>query len=218
MALHTYVWLYFFNLLPNLAREFVAGVDEWRAIVVRSLPIAMWPACLCALGGTLIAPILIPLIFGPTYVAAVRPFQVVIWMIPVAWFSGHFRFSLIAAGQQRWEFAASAGAAVVVVGMAFVLGAAYGSLGAAIAVLTGGVVNTALALAASNRHLGSVPILAPVVPVVITTVVSLAIGVAVTMAAGPFAGAVVGCLLFVAVAMRRELEFVKTLRGFMVRQ
>jgi O-antigen/teichoic acid export membrane protein len=122
VALHTFVYLYFFNLLPNLARELTVSLDEWRALVGRSIAASMWPACLVSVGGTLIAPVLIRIIYGPEYGAAVRPFQIVVWMIPVVWLSGHFRFSLIAAGHQRSESFASAvmaGVTGMVVGAIF---------------------------------------------------------------------------------------------------
>jgi O-antigen/teichoic acid export membrane protein len=115
LALHTFVWLYFFNMLPNMAKEIASGIDGWIDLIARSMAASMWPACLAALGGTLIAPVLVPRIYGEAYQAAVLPFQIVVWMIPVAWFSGHFRFSLIAAGHQRWEFGVSAATAVVTV-------------------------------------------------------------------------------------------------------
>ena len=70
-----------------------------------------WPACLVAVGGTLVAPTLLPVVFGQAYSQAVLPFQIVVWMIPVAWISGHFRFSLIAAGRQDQDFVASSSGA-----------------------------------------------------------------------------------------------------------
>jgi O-antigen/teichoic acid export membrane protein len=93
IALHTFVWLYFFNMLPNMAKELAVDVSGWRDLMTRSITTSIWPACLAAVGGTLIAPLLMPLVFGEAFGAAVRPFQIVIWMIPVAWFSDHFRFS-----------------------------------------------------------------------------------------------------------------------------
>ena len=213
LALHTYVFLYFFNMLPNMAKDLATSVDEWRALISRSMTNTIWPACLCGLGGTLIAPVLMPVVFGPPYATAIRPFQVAIWMIPVAWFSGHFRFSLIAAGQQRWEFAASAGSAIVTVTSALVLGRTYGSFGAAIALLSGGIANTVLAMIASHRFIGPVPLAAGTLPALAATAVCLAIGFFVTAAAGAFAGAIAGCLIFVAVAAQHDNELVRLVRG-----
>ncbi len=107
MALHAFVFLYFFNLVPNLSRELHQGIDAWRGLIRRSLSVSMWPACFIAAAGTLAAPVGMLLLFGNNFEQAVLPFQIVIWMIPIAWLSGHFRFSLIVAGHQRLEFTAS---------------------------------------------------------------------------------------------------------------
>jgi O-antigen/teichoic acid export membrane protein len=212
LALHTFVWLYFFNMLPNMAKELTVGVDEWRGLITRSLAASMWPACLIALGGTLVAPILLPLVFGSPYEAAVRPFQIAIWMIPVAWFSGHFRFSLIAAGQQRWEFAASAVTAVVTVASAIGLGYIYGSVGGAVALLAGGIVNAAVAVAASHRQIGRVDLLPYTRTVLMTTTGTFVLGFSVSAVAGALAGTIAACLVFLAVAVRQANDFVHVLR------
>jgi O-antigen/teichoic acid export membrane protein len=147
LSLHTFVWLYFFNLLPNLTLELAQGLENWRELVQRSLRTSMWPAGLIAVAGTVVAPRLMPTIYGGAYEAAVVPFQIIIWMIPVTWLSGHFRYTLIASGHQRWEAAASAATAVVTVTAAVILVPRWESSGAAAALLIGGVANTGFAIA-----------------------------------------------------------------------
>jgi O-antigen/teichoic acid export membrane protein len=180
----------------------------------RSMAFSMWPACLAAVGGTLIAPVLIPFIWGNVYQSAVIPLQIAIWMVPVAWFSGHFRFSLIAAGLQRWEFAASAGTAVVTVTSAAILGHYHGSVGAASALLAGGIANTILAIAASNRYIGRVDVAASVTPAVMATGVSLAVGAGVKIIAGTLLGTIVACVVYLIMAARNENELVRMVRGW----
>jgi O-antigen/teichoic acid export membrane protein len=206
VALHTFVWLYFFNLLPNLAREWAAGPEAWRHMVERSLRLSMWPACLVAVGGTLAAPIGIPLVYRPEYAAAVVPFQIVIWMIPVMWFSGHFRFSLLATGHQRWDFGASAIAALTVAPTAWALASAYGSRGAAAAMLLGAVVNAAVALWASARHNGVVNLGATTGPAIGATALALASGLAASSLAGSVAGTLVGVAIFGLIGLRQKRE------------
>jgi O-antigen/teichoic acid export membrane protein len=218
MALHTFVWLYFFNMLPNLANDLSVGIDEWRRLVSRSLNSSMWPACLIAVGGTLFAPVLLPAIYGDSYTAAVRPFQIIIWMIPVAWFSGHFRFSLIAAGQQRWEFAASAATAVTTVILALVLVRKGGAIGAATAMLSGAIVNTMLSYGAMAREIATVPLTSSLRPALIAITISLAAGFAVAAVAGHLAGTIAGCLLYGAAAMRHENDLAKAVQAWMGRR
>jgi O-antigen/teichoic acid export membrane protein len=216
VALHTFVYLYFFNLLPNLARELTVSLDEWRALVTRSIAASMWPACLVSVGGTLIAPVLIRIIYGPEYGAAVRPFQIVVWMIPVVWLSGHFRFSLIAAGHQRSESFASAVMAGVTVASAAILGTVVGSSGAAAALVIGGLVNAVLAYAAMARQIGRVP-LSSVRPVLVATVVASVVGMGVSRAAGPVAGATAATLVYGGLALRHAGEFVQLGRQWLGR-
>jgi O-antigen/teichoic acid export membrane protein len=218
ISLHTFVFLYFFNMLPNMARELASGLDGWRDLVMRSMTTSIWPGCLAAVGGTLIAPVLMPLVFGPAYAAAVRPFQIIVWMIPVAWFSGHFRFSLIAAGQQRWEFLCTAGGAVVTVSASVPLALTYGSSGAAVGLLAGGVANTAFAMVASHRRIGAVPIAAAIGPALATAALCLAIGLLATPVIGTLAGTTVACLVYVTVASRQDNELVALVRAFLSRR
>jgi O-antigen/teichoic acid export membrane protein len=214
LAAHTFVFLYFFNLLPNLAKELSVDIDGWRRLMQRSIATSMWPACLIAIGGTLIAPVFIPAVYGVAFNAAIVPFQIAIWMIPVAWFSGHFRFSLIAAGQQRWEFAVSAATALVTVSAGVFLSHHHGSAGAASALLLGGVVNAVLAIVASHRHVGRVAVVQSTGPALVASALALAAGAAVIALAGFIAGTIAACLLYVAIAARQDNELVRLLRGW----
>ena len=209
LAVQVFVFLYFFNLLPNLAAELAVGLDGWRDLMKRSIATALWPACLLAIGGTLFAPVMIPAVYGDAYQAAVAPFQIAIWMIPLAWFNGHFRFSLIAAGQQWSEFLVSVATAAVTVTSAVFLSHHHGSAGAAGALLVGGAVNTILAGVASHRGIGPTPIISTAGPAIIATAVSLLTGAGMTAAAGTWAGTVAGCLLFVIIAARQDNELVR---------
>jgi O-antigen/teichoic acid export membrane protein len=100
------------------------------------MSLSTWPACLLAVGGTLSAPVLLTAVFGQAYHQAVLPFQIAVWMIPVAWLSGHFQFSLIAAGRQDLDFVASAFGAATAVILSVVGGPVYGAPGVASALLS----------------------------------------------------------------------------------
>jgi O-antigen/teichoic acid export membrane protein len=188
MALHTFVWLYFFNMIPNLSKEIHEGLAGWRDLLARSMSSSTWAACLLALCGTFFAPIIVQTIYGSRYEAAVLPFQIAIWMIPVAWFSGHFRFSLIASGHQRLEFVASAIGGTVTVFGAYAGVKLWGAPGAALALLAGGVVNAAVAGFAMYRVIGSMR-LNTAIPPVLSCLAAGLIGVAVTEISDPKIGA-----------------------------
>jgi O-antigen/teichoic acid export membrane protein len=202
MALHAFVWLYFFNLIPNLSRELHESVDSWRSLFHRSLTTSLWPPCLVALGGTLLAPAIVTTIYGDQYTRAVLPFQIVIWMVPVAWISGHFRFSLIAAGHQHLEFAASAAGAITSMVLAFAGNWWWGVTGAAAALVMGGVVNGLVAGIAVWQVIGSVRLGLAVPPLLACMGCALAGGLVSTLI-NPTAGAALACVVYAGIAASR---------------
>lgn len=206
VALHTFVWLYFFNLLPNLIKELREGVDAWRLLLARSFSTSMWAACFAALLVTAMAPVLVRVIYGDAYAAAIRSLCIVIWVIPVTLFSGHFRFSLIAAGRQDLEFACSAVAATTTAMVAFVAGSAFGSTGAAAALLIGAIVHTVLAVAVVWARIGPVRLDAVVKPT-LTCAASAVVYLVLRPLGGPIATAV-ACSLFLVVALK-QWDFLK---------
>jgi PST family polysaccharide transporter len=202
MALHTFVWLYFFNLVPNLARELRDGIDGWRALLHRSLATSMWAACFVGLSGTLLAPLIVGAVYGSAYREAVLPFQLAVWMIPVTWLSGHFRFSLIVHGRQDLEFRASAVAGVTTALLAFGGARLYDAPGAAAALLIGGIVNAFVAWTAMHTAIGGVR-LSTAAPAVLTCLASILIGVAGGWLGSQVAGAILACLVYAGVTIRQ---------------
>ena len=197
MAVHTFVWLYFFNMIPNLSKEIHEGLDGWRNLIHRSMANSMWAACLIALGATFFAPIIVETTYGDLYSAVVLPFQIAIWMIPVAWFSGHFRFSLIASGHQRLEFSASAAGGIVTVIGSYAGFKLAGTPGAAAALVLGGIVSAVLATVATYRVIGPVSLSGATAPV-LSCAAAAVIGVVGTLAIDATVGAVATILFYAA--------------------
>ena len=216
LALHTFVWLYFFNLLPALTRALVRGDSEWRQLTSRSLKTSMWVACLVSLVGTLFAPVVVQTVYGAAYAQAALPLQIVIWMIPLAWFGGHFRYSLIAAGQQRWEFGALATAVLVTVSFAWLSAPTLGALGAAIGLVVGGAVNGVLAWLAVARRVGRFDA-APAAESLVSCLVCLGLGLAITAVAGVLVGATIATLCYLLIAARRDTEIIRLARVWLQR-
>jgi O-antigen/teichoic acid export membrane protein len=125
IAAHTFVWLYFFNILPSLSRLGTEeGLLRFRDFFATSLRLVGWVALCGAALGTVLAPVLIPAIYGENFSVAAEPFAVMVWMLTAAFVSGHHRFSLIALSLQRDEFwASAAGAAVSVLACLWLGGA-----------------------------------------------------------------------------------------------
>jgi O-antigen/teichoic acid export membrane protein len=159
------------------------------------MSISMWAGCMIALGGTFLAPLIVSTTYGANYGAAVLPFQIAIWMIPIAWFSGHFRFSLIAAGHQNLEFLACAAGGLTTIVAAFFLVRTNGANGATAALVAGGAVNMVLAGYAMFKVIGPIR-LTPAVAPVASCAVAGTIGVVLTMGVDNIAGATAALLFY----------------------
>jgi O-antigen/teichoic acid export membrane protein len=183
-------------MIPNLSKEIHDGLGGWRELLSRSMSTSMWAACMIALGGTFLAPVIVATTYGANYNAAVLPFQIAIWMIPIAWFSGHFRFSLIASGNQNLEFLACAAGGITTIVSAYFLVRSNGANGATAALVAGGVVNMLLAGYAMFKVIGPIR-LSPAAAPIGSCVVAGAIGAVLTMTVDNVAGAM-GALIFYA--------------------
>jgi PST family polysaccharide transporter len=135
ISLHAFVWLYFFNLLPSISRGSRGTFDALQRLMRGSLQITGWLGVFVAVIGTALAKPALMSVYGAQYEPAVAAFQVLIWLIPLALVSGHFRYTLIAYNKQGLEFltAAGGGALNVVLNLTFI--ATYGIIGAAISMV-----------------------------------------------------------------------------------
>lgn len=116
IALHTFVWLYYFNILPSLSRAWIDGQEQFTALIQRSLRIVIFACIGVGVVWVLAAPWMMATAYGASFSAGGGALQ---WLAG-AWISaaisGHYRFGLIAAGQQKKEMLTSAfGAAIVAV-------------------------------------------------------------------------------------------------------
>jgi O-antigen/teichoic acid export membrane protein len=151
MALHTFVWLYFFNLLPSISRCVAAPRQHLLDLMDHSIRFAAWTGLFAAGILTTIAPLLLSLLYGPAFRAAASSFGVLAWMLPVAMLSGHHRYILIAYNHQKTLLACTAASAVAAVVLGFMLVPLYGGVGAAWALLAANAINLALVYYAVSR-------------------------------------------------------------------
>ena len=132
ISAHTFVWLYFFNILPSLSRRAAEpGLEGFRGLIAASMGMVGWVAICGASVGVALAPILIPAVYGETLAAAGPPFAVMMGVLALAFVSGHHRFGLIALSRQDLDFAANGLGAVVSVGACLALGTALTPMSAA---------------------------------------------------------------------------------------
>ncbi|MFN2433046.1 MAG: oligosaccharide flippase family protein [Gemmatimonadota bacterium] len=147
MALHTFVWLYFVNLLPWIARGVEAPREQLVRLIQGSLLPATWCSLFVALVTTVLARDLLTLAYGPAFADAGRTLGLLVWMVPLAMLSGHFRYTLIAYDLQRLELASTLAAGLVAAVLGLLLIPRFAGRGAAAALLCGSAVNGLLAYA-----------------------------------------------------------------------
>jgi len=158
MALHTFVWLYFFNLLPSISRCVGHPVGRLLELMNRSARFTAWMGLFAVGVLSAFAPLLLTTIYGPAFRAATASFQVLAWMLPVAMLSGHHRYILIAYNRQGTLLGCTACSAVAAVALGFLLVPIYGGVGAAWALLIANVVNFILVYFAVRRYVADVSV------------------------------------------------------------
>ena len=103
MALHTFVWLYFFNMLPAMSRGWAAGDGSFASLLARSMRWVLLAAVVGASVWIAVAPLVVRIVYGERFASAGVALQWFAGVCAVAAISGHYRFGLIAAGQQTAE-------------------------------------------------------------------------------------------------------------------
>ncbi len=207
MALHTFVWLYFVNLLPTMSRCASLRGRDLRDLMRRSLILVSWGGIFVAFVTGLLSERLVVLAYGPAFSGSGWLLAILIWLIPVALLSWHYRYGLIAYNLQGWDFLCTTASAVVGAALGFLLIPVMGTLGAVIAIVTANVVNLVLAAYCVQRRITRVRFLPHLAAPL--TAMGLALGLFLLLAADHFwlaAGAAAAVYLVVLVAcLRRQL-------------
>ncbi len=116
IALHTFVWLYHFNLLPSLSRAWVEGRENFSRIIRNSMRIVVPVSLVVGIIWVWLAPLVMRTAYGQDFSNGGGALQWLAGACVAAAISGHFRFGLIAAGFQTKEMLVSAiGAAVAAI-------------------------------------------------------------------------------------------------------
>ena len=113
IALHAFVWLYYFNLLPSLSREWQNGRERFSEFINGSMRIVITVSLFVTIVWILSAPLIITLAYGQKFASAGSALQWLAGVCAVAAVSGHYRFGLIASGYQNKEMLTAALGAVL---------------------------------------------------------------------------------------------------------
>ena len=116
IALHTFVWLYYFNLLPSMSRAWEQGAGQLAEMIRHSLRIT---ATASLVGGVIwitASPFVMTTVYGSSFLPGSGVLKWLGGACIAAALSGNYRYSLIAAGYQGKElFATAIGSLIAVV-------------------------------------------------------------------------------------------------------
>jgi O-antigen/teichoic acid export membrane protein len=140
LAIHTFVWWYFFNLLPAISRCAPAGIGELRALLGKSMRITLLGGVLGAACTALLAETLVRLAYGEAFAPAGPLLGLLIWSIPLSVVSGHYRNVLIGFDRQRALLLGTTLSAAVSASATAILAGSHGAQGAVLGLLAGNAV------------------------------------------------------------------------------
>ncbi|MCA9510918.1 MAG: oligosaccharide flippase family protein [Myxococcota bacterium] len=160
-SLGSFIFLYFFTLYPQLVRTTHEAPEEFATLATHSLRATAWLGGLVGLGGTLLAAPICALAFGEAFGETATVFALLVWALPINLLSGHARFALIAAGEQRLQMGAQALGVVATLALAAVLVPTLRATGAALALLGSALLVWVVAHLATRARVGAMPGMAP---------------------------------------------------------
>lgn len=135
LALHTFVWLYFFNLLPSMSRAWQTGSNEFTHLIRTSLKTVAWLGIAVTVVWVAVGQQAMKFIYGSDFKEAGKVLSLFGFVWLGALIDGHYRFALIAAGRQNTEMFTSAlgvATAVILIPLSYLR---FGLIGAAAALV-----------------------------------------------------------------------------------
>jgi PST family polysaccharide transporter len=113
VALHTFVWLYYFNLFPSMSRSWQLGDGSFSRLIARSMHGVAWVSVAAGLAWVLLANDVMLFVYGQKFASGGGVLALMSGVCVMAFINGHYRFGLIAAGYQSTEMLITALGAVV---------------------------------------------------------------------------------------------------------
>ncbi len=213
VSLSTFSMLYHFNLFPTFSRLLRESKEAYFETVQSSFRFSIWGSSVIALGLTVVATDVCALVFGDDFAASGPALAVMIWSLPITLASGHPRWSLIAAGKQRYVLVSQICGAVSTAALGFVLIPRYGALGAGMTNVGASLVVWGVAQLYARRYIGKLPFIIASLKPAVGVGAGLATAQLIDNAwiAGPVGG--IAMLAVAALSDRALVDDVKRLAG-----
>jgi O-antigen/teichoic acid export membrane protein len=138
------------SVLPALSRGMGAQEDT-PSVYHGALLYGVALALPCAVGGWILAPGIIALVFGPGYEPAGRALTILIWMVPAIWMRFVVQMALIGRARQDLVLKATVAGAIAAVGLDLLVIPRWGMMGAAVVSVTVEVLRFLMVLALGAR-------------------------------------------------------------------
>jgi O-antigen/teichoic acid export membrane protein len=158
MAMHNFVVLYFFNLLPSISRCVGRPNSQLLQLMDRSVRFVAWTGLYAAAALSVLAPWVLQFLYGKPFRVGSGTLVILVWMLPIAMLSGHHRFILLAYNHQVRLLGCMVASAVAAVVSGLVLTPLYGGSGAACALLIANGLNLVLVYFSVRKHVVRVPL------------------------------------------------------------
>lgn len=159
IALHSFVWMYFFNIYPSISRCTKQPLESLQQLVGKSLQLTSWSAVFIGVIGTLLAEPLMSFVYGSQYNEAAFCFKVLIWLDSFILISGHYMYTLFAYDKQWLELLGAICGAVISILLNFLFILKFGFMGAAFALLCTEAIIWALNYYFVRSNIATVPFL-----------------------------------------------------------
>jgi O-antigen/teichoic acid export membrane protein len=156
VALHTFIALYFYNLLPSISQYSKESKSLLPSLVGGAIRLSSWLTLLGCMLGTMSAKTVIQLIYGADYGRATIVLQLLLWMLGVTLWGVHYRCVLIGSGFQKLELLSAAIGAGLNIPLLVLLYSQFGLAGAASAMLVAGLVTEGLAYYFVQRYIAPI--------------------------------------------------------------
>jgi PST family polysaccharide transporter len=158
MALHTFVVLYFFNLLPSISRCVGRPNSQLLQLMDRSVRLVSWAGLYAAAALSVLAPWVLHLLYGRAFRIGGGTLAILVWMLPIAMLSGHHRYILVAYNRQTRLLGCMVASAIAAIVSGLILTPLYGGRGAACALLIANALNLVLVYLSVRKLIVNVPI------------------------------------------------------------
>lgn len=158
MAMHNFVVLYFFNLLPSISRCVGKPNSQLLQLMDRSVRFVAWTGLYAAAALSVLAPWVMEFLYGRSFRAGSHTLVILVWMLPIAMLSGHHRFILLAYNHQGRLLGCMVASAVAAVVSGLVLTPLFGGSGAACALIIANGLNLVLVYFSVRKLIVTVPL------------------------------------------------------------